>query len=118
MATNARNHDGACVKFGVRAKVYFRLFFKSLPKPEHKYLLKRVQPDFIDIKDHHGRCPLHCAAIFANVEAVKVLLKANANPDQCDELGMTPLHYAAENPNGVKEGTQFNFGRVLTKIHF
>ena len=80
LATNARNHDGSCVK----------------------YLLKRLQPDFIDIKDHHGRCPLHCAAIFANVEAVRVLLKANANPDQCDELGMTPLHYAAENPNGVK----------------
>ena len=36
----------------------------------------------IDIKDEHGRCPIHCAAIFANVEAVKVLLKANSNPNQ------------------------------------
>lgn len=75
----------------------------------------------IDIKDEHGRCPIHCAAIFANVEAVKVLLKANSNPnqvkvqmnfyqkwivplntDKADDLGMTPLHYAAENPSGVK----------------
>ena len=102
---------------GFELKFTFDCFSeKSLPKPEHKYLLKRVQPDFIDIKDHHGRCPLHCAAIFANVEAVKVLLKANANPDQCDELGMTPLHYAAENPNGVKEGTQLYFCRVVTRI--
>ena len=34
------------------------------------------------MKDKHGRCPLHCAALFANVEAVKTLIKANANPDQ------------------------------------
>ena len=38
--------------------------------------------NLIDVKDKHGRCPLHCAALFANVEAVKTLIKANANPDQ------------------------------------
>ena len=42
----------------------------------------RKKPNLIDIKDEHGRCPIHCAAIFANVEAVKVLLKANSNPNQ------------------------------------
>ena len=31
----------------------FKLFFKA---------------NYIDIKDKHGRCPLHCAALFANVE--------------------------------------------------
>ena len=80
LATNARNHDGSCVK----------------------YLIKKIKANYIDIKDKHGRCPLHCAALFANVEAVKILIKANSNPDQSDTCGMTPLHHAASNISGAK----------------
>jgi ankyrin repeat protein len=41
--------------------------------------------------------PLHCAAQYNHVEAVKRLMIASANPDAIDNNGNTPLHFCAQN---------------------
>ena len=69
-------------KSTVREFTIFYIFHRFVTqKSNHKYLYWYLV-NLIDVKDKHGRCPLHCAALFANVEAVKTLIKANANPDQ------------------------------------
>lgn len=75
LATNRRNHDGACVR----------------------YILKKIEANYIDLRNHQGQSALHCAAYFANVEAVRLLTKSNANPDLGDINGKTPLHFSASN---------------------
>ena len=39
--------------------------------------------------------PLHMATSLGPVESVKILLEAGANTEATDDLGSTPLHYAA-----------------------
>jgi len=75
LATNRRITDGSCVK----------------------YILKAMSSDYIDVQNHQGQSALHCASYFANVEAVRLLLKASANPDIGDAKGKTPLHFCAGN---------------------
>jgi ankyrin repeat protein len=56
-----------------------------------------MSSDYIDVQNHQGQSALHCASYFANVEAVRLLLKASANPDIGDAKGKTPLHFCAGN---------------------
>ena len=56
-----------------------------------------MSSDYIDVQNHQGQSALHCASYFANVEAVRLLLKASANPDIGDATGKTPLHFCAGN---------------------
>ena len=62
-----------------------------------RYILKKIEANCIDVQNHQGQSALHCAAYFANVEAVRLLTKANANPDLPDINGKTPLHLCAAN---------------------
>ncbi len=56
--------------------------------------------------NHHandGRTALHVAALHAQVEAVKLLLDAGANPNAADKDGNTPLMLAASGAAGNDE---------------
>ncbi|MYK85124.1 MAG: hypothetical protein F4025_01645, partial [Synechococcus sp. SB0669_bin_7] len=48
-----------------------------------------------DTRDEEGRTPLHRAAWSNQVEPVRALLDAGADPSARDEAGRTPLHTAA-----------------------
>lgn len=43
--------------------------------------------------------PLHIAAIFGNLGAIKALCIAGANPNKEDHKGYTPFHFASMNPD-------------------
>jgi len=51
-----------------------------------------------NIADSHLRTPLHRAAQFGHVEAVRLLLSLGANPIAKDENGWTPLDRGAAHP--------------------
>ena len=48
--------------------------------------------------DDYGNTPLHTAATFAALEAMKALLRNGASPNARARRGETPLHYAAREP--------------------
>ncbi|KAJ0405627.1 hypothetical protein P43SY_007728 [Pythium insidiosum] len=62
------------------------------------YLRRRVNPDCLGELGYVGlnkRTPLHWAAVNGAIQAVEMLLDANANPNFADARGRTPLHWAA-----------------------
>jgi len=60
-------------------------------------LLVRYGAD-VNITDGHLRTPLHRAAQFGHVEAVRLLIRLGANPEAKDENGWTPLDRGAAHP--------------------
>ena len=63
-------------------------------------------PEFVGLelsnanqKGNYGNFPIHVAATWNDVEAIKVLVKNGANVDSRGEGQMTPLHRAAEAGN-------------------
>lgn len=48
-----------------------------------------------DTTDEYGRTALHYAALFGNIDSVRLLLKAGADLGLADNYGETPLHAAA-----------------------
>jgi ankyrin repeat protein len=48
----------------------------------------------IDVRDCHGRTPLHCAAVVGNVDVAQLLLQARADPNAVADDALTPLHLA------------------------
>ena len=49
----------------------------------------------VNYKEYNGWTPLHCAAGYGNIDAVKVLLEAGAGVDTRTDFFSTPLHLAA-----------------------
>ena len=54
-----------------------------------------VYKPLLDVTDQQGQTPLHIAVQAANINTLKALLTAGANPNIADEEGNTPLHLAA-----------------------
>ncbi len=52
----------------------------------------------------YGDTPLHIAACWGNIGAIKLLIEAGADINKKGETGFTPLHCAAEqgHPNAVR----------------
>lgn len=63
---------------------------------------KNNAQEAINIKDGKGSTPMHYAAKGNNLEIIKLLKENGANIDEQNELGVTPLHWAAFSKNGLK----------------
>eukprot|EP01084_Bolivina_argentea_P027755 51561_1 len=61
----------------------FELFFKA-------------NPNLINTKDNSGDTPLHCAAAYVNIGAIKYLVNHNANVNEMNNDKQTPIIRAAE----------------------
>lgn len=59
-----------------------------------KFLLEKGESANLVCNDQDRATPLHFAVISMNAENVKLLLKANANPNAKDSMGNTPMHMA------------------------
>jgi len=85
-------------------KYYLRLDDKSRQRlfnsPEYTALaleFKQVNDTYIDILesvDVTGNTPLHYAAFFGNLTALKALLNSGADPKKRDHKGATAMHWA------------------------
>ncbi|CAG1975297.1 unnamed protein product [Fusarium graminearum] len=72
----------------------------------------------IDVKDNHGRTPLHIATENANISAVSTLISSGADPNTKDKDGANALHYALSSWRGGQrsaEGMQKITQSLLTK---
>ena len=49
--------------------------------------------------DESGETPLHIACKYSFVAIARLLLEYRANPCAKNKVGVTPLHYSAENGN-------------------
>lgn len=71
-------------------------------------------------KDDYKRTPLHCALEFeTEPKVIEFLLKNGANPNEQDDNGNTPLHYAAQNGDieSVKLLLAYNAKPNVTNIY-
>ncbi len=48
----------------------------------------------VDLPTHENQTPLHLAVAMRDLGSVKILLRANANPNTIDRLGASPLDQA------------------------
>ena len=62
-------------------------------------LLGTYHSKALTIKDHDGKCPLHEAVIYNNIDCVKVLLNYGSPVDPLKRADWTPLMHACENGN-------------------
>lgn len=53
----------------------------------------------LDLRDHHGRTPLHYAVAEKQLDAAEMLIRWGATPSVCDEWGRNPLWYASRQGN-------------------
>ena len=58
-----------------------------------KLLQRALEPN---VTDEHGATPLHKAVWHGHVESVQLLIEADANLDQVNENGATPMAFAAK----------------------
>lgn len=56
----------------------------------------------VNIQNSTGNTPLHYAVLQNQPVIVKVLLELGADPNTCDDRGLSPLHVAVKIPNGVE----------------
>ena len=66
-----------------------------LGKCAHKTLQEIANKAYIDAQSLHGHTALHLACLCRQQDTVKILLKAEANPNIACEAGQTSLHAAA-----------------------
>ncbi|KAH7719924.1 CBN-MLT-4 protein [Aphelenchoides avenae] len=50
----------------------------------------------VEVFDNESRTPLHYAALYARLDAIKLLLEAGARNESRDQFHATPAHYAAQ----------------------
>lgn len=58
-------------------------------------VLLRTQTNDPNVRDGHGRTPLHWAAMTGRVDVMRLLLECGAEIDAVDHLNRTPLFLAA-----------------------
>lgn len=78
-------------------------------------LLKKSSPDEINEKDNIGHSPLIYAIGREQVEAVRLLLKYGADPNNKDIKGITPLAFVAD-PQPIKDASaqkRFEIAQLL-----
>jgi ankyrin repeat protein len=63
-------------------------------------LLDSMAPEQLAIEDNMRRTALHWAAVLGIVDAVSILVQYGLDPLVQDDVGATPLHYAAQNESG------------------
>jgi hypothetical protein len=89
-------------------------------------LLLSHEPLLAHSRDVRGRTPLHRAALFNNVDCVRLLLKYGAEVDAKDVASNTPLHRAyarGNNAQGMQEVMAFDttnsafFGREQLQVN-
>lgn len=51
----------------------------------------------VNVRDIHNDTQLHIACIYDNVEVAKILVRNGVNPQAVGDLGIQPIHLAAEN---------------------
>ena len=68
---------------------------------EHGFisLIKKMNPDLINLKDRDGRTLLMSSCIYDYYDLAKELIVLNADVNSQDNLGFTPLHAAVKSGN-------------------
>lgn len=90
----------------------------STPSRVELLSLLLLPPHHVDVDrlDSNSRSALSYAAEHHNVEAVELLLRAGANPNQQNQQQITPLIYAFH-PNDIHDQTEFTGDKILEIAH-
>jgi len=60
-----------------------------------KFLLKNGCD--INLLNQMGQSPIHLACLMSDIESIRILIRANANPNTVDRLGISPMAYCITN---------------------
>jgi len=71
-----------------------RLTYVTL-QTEYKTLKEMLNPEYIALTDGYSQTALHLAAQYCTIDDLALILDHNAPVDAGDDLGYTPLFYAA-----------------------
>lgn len=87
------------------------IIFKFIANNEHKQLINVIKSTTninINEQDKDGDTALHIAVFLCNINAIKILLNANANLLIKDKWGQTPLHRICFCLDNIKINILFN----------
>jgi ankyrin repeat protein len=77
-------------------------FYQVIRQNDLASLQTLVKAAGVKVKDTRGTTPLHHAAAYGSAEAVRLLLAAGADPNARNDFEVTPLMWAATEPEKVK----------------
>ncbi|UKZ69656.1 uncharacterized protein TrAtP1_010660 [Trichoderma atroviride] len=87
-------------------------------KPELVRLVLSARPELLEVKSIDGWTPLLTAALCQQVESIRILLEAKANPFATDTFGRNMLHLFLVSPTGnypYELGKLSSFFRLVEK---
>jgi ankyrin repeat protein len=73
-------------------------FYQAIRGNDLTTLGALIRDEGVDAKDAQGQTPLMVAAAFGSVDAVRMLIASNADVRASNGAGLTPLHFAADDP--------------------
>ena len=77
-------------------------FYEAIRTNDLTTLGALIRSDGVDAKDVQNQTPLMLAAAVGSIDAVKTLLAGGADVRASSATGLTPLHYAADDPGKVR----------------
>ena len=76
--------------------------FQAIRNGDVAYIKAHLTKAELEVRDGRGATPVMYAAAFGNIETLRILLDAGADPNARNEFNATALLWAARNPEKAR----------------